>query len=163
MSDEPAIGRVAVYGHLGANVGLGAAGRGTIAALEAAGVGIDRFDIDRIATGELPPAGPSAPAAICLVHTNAAQLAWLLQRLGPAAVTPIFDGRHTIGYWAWETADSLPQYSWTLQQLFNELWVPSRFVARSVNWRWNGTPYRRAKGTPLRLISRCIGPAIAEP
>jgi glycosyltransferase involved in cell wall biosynthesis/SAM-dependent methyltransferase len=62
-----------------------------------------------------------------LVAVNADQTIEVAHRLGPT----FFEGRHTIGYWAWEL-ERLPESFFSAFDVLHEVWCASRFVTDAV-------------------------------
>ncbi len=127
---------VDVVGFLRGGLGLGQAARLYVAALQAAGVPVRTTSID--------PHMPKVPGAqpkttefadlhldeklpFNLVCVNAPELPRFAADVG----TKLFEGRYTIGVWAWET-DLVPR-SWDRAfSLVDEIWVYSTYVAEVI-------------------------------
>jgi len=123
-----------VVGYLRSELGVGQSARLCINAADAAGipnVGVDfsvgcpsrandRSVVDRIAR---------RPAhTVTVAHVNADQFPLLLKVRG----TRCFDGRYTIGYWAWELPD-FPDEWCSCFDFVDEVWVPARFVQSAIS------------------------------
>lgn len=139
MSTYPDLVRtlgVDVVGFLRGGLGLGQAARLYVASLQAAGVPVRTTSID--------PHMPNVPGAhpkttefadlhldeelpFNLVCVNAPELPRFAADVGPK----LFEGRYTIGVWAWET-DLVPR-SWDRAfSLVDEIWVYSTYVAEVI-------------------------------
>ena len=134
--------RVTLFGNLSSPTGLGSAGRGTAAALAAAGVPLSCADIvdgpqdrqpfdageseDALAS-RLPRAVP-----IDIVHTNPDSWRYAMAQGDPAASRSLRSRRLRIGFWAWEGLDGIPRPWYQALSLVHEVWVPSQFTARAV-------------------------------
>jgi glycosyltransferase involved in cell wall biosynthesis len=129
---------VRVSGYLGNTLGLGAAARGYVQALSAAGV--------RVSTASVPLHHLALPASLAaeyglhgfedlahdaghgfeLVAVNADELPDFVARLGE----DYFEGPR-IGVWGWET-NSIPSRWQRSFALVDEIWVYSRFMAENI-------------------------------
>jgi len=129
---------VRVSGYLGNTLGLGAAARGYVKALSAAGV--------RVSTTSVPLHHLALPASLAaeyglhgfedlvheaghafeLVAVNADELPDFVARLGE----DYFEGPR-IGVWGWET-NSIPSRWQRAFALVDEIWVYSRFMAENI-------------------------------
>jgi len=122
---------VNLCGYVSSETGLGEAARQAARALEAAGLPFVLNDLRMtdVANNELPPvlpsdANPYAFNWFCVNIADADFVAWERGR-------DYFRGRYNIGYWAWE----MPQFPAEWQAGFayyDEVWVPSNFVLRSL-------------------------------
>ncbi len=138
---EPAAGdalAVRVTGYLGHTLGLGAAARGYVQALGAAGVPVSTVSVP-LHHLELPvelAAEYGRHGFEDLVHkgahgfeivaVNAEELPDLVERLGE----DYFDGPR-IGIWGWETNTIPPRWRRAFA-LVDEIWVYSRFMAENI-------------------------------
>ncbi|MDA8292445.1 MAG: glycosyltransferase [Actinomycetota bacterium] len=127
---------VVLVGYLRAESGVGEAARLAHDALAAAGVELTAVVVGRTPSRQgnaFAPARaePVADREVNLVWTSADQLPGFASVVGPE----FFDGRYTVGYWAWET-EELPAPMAASAAMLDEVWVPSRYVhdavARSV-------------------------------
>jgi glycosyltransferase involved in cell wall biosynthesis len=129
---------VRVSGYLGNTLGLGAAARGYVKALSAAGV--------RVSTASVPLHHLALPSSLAaeygrhgfedlvheaghafeLVAVNADELPDFVARLGE----DYFEGPR-IGIWGWET-NSIPPRWQRAFALVDEIWVYSRFMAENI-------------------------------
>jgi len=122
-----------LYGHIASPTGIGTAARGTVAALAAAGIPHAVIDIDQI--GAEPPPGineplpAEGPHPLSIFHTTPDRVERLVggsdRLIKPVAMA----GRYNIAYFAWESANTFPQTWRKAFRHFDEIWVPSRFVA----------------------------------
>jgi glycosyltransferase involved in cell wall biosynthesis/SAM-dependent methyltransferase len=126
-----------VAGFLRGGLGLGEAGRLYVAALRAAGVPVRTTTIDPRLPDTVGPSGRLATAKTTdftdletdaetpfnLVCVNAPELPQFYRDVGPA----FFDGKRTIGVWAWEV-DKVPSDWEYAFELVDEIWVYSRYV-----------------------------------
>jgi glycosyltransferase involved in cell wall biosynthesis/SAM-dependent methyltransferase len=69
-----------------------------------------------------------APHDVNLLCVNADQTVRLASEFGPS----FFEGRHTIGYWAWEL-ERLPESMHPAFNVVDEVWGASRFVTEAVS------------------------------
>lgn len=123
-----------VYGHLKKGLGLSTAARGTLAAIGATGlphVGLDLEELKKPpAAGEWHDPDRIAPYAINIFHTNPDALRETMRLGGDAGFNErFFANRHNIGYWAWESPTTLPPLWRAWLDRFDEIWVPTPFVA----------------------------------
>ncbi len=127
---------VDVAGFLRGGLGLGQAARLYVAALQAAGVPVRTTSIDPympVVPGAQPKRTEFADLHLeedlpfNLVCVNAPELPKFAADVGPR----LFEGRYTIGVWAWET-DLVPR-SWDRAfSLVDEIWVYSTYVAEVI-------------------------------
>lgn len=129
---EPIEG-VNLVGYIRAEMGIGEGARSDARALAAAGID---FGIINVETGN--PARMSdlswhhkeilnAPYDIILMHINGDFLPMARKELP----SHFFDGRYTIGYWAWEL-EEIPNEWLPAYKEVDEIWVPSNFVKSAV-------------------------------
>ncbi len=124
----PQPGRLVVSGFLDETLGVGRAGKLTLAALQAAGfapIAHDLRDLWRYRAFRGAPA-PGGAGGVWLLHCNAPEA---IAALAKARRT---DWRHAyrIGYWAYEL-ERAPLLWRSAASLFHEIWVPSQFVAKA--------------------------------
>lgn len=125
-----------VIGWSAAPTGIGEVCRGTLAALERAGLGSALWPLDQSLrdgrTGEAPgsaAAGTShagLPYEVSLYHVNADMMETVHSRL-PLGFTA---GRHRIGYWFWELAHFPVAFAPAFRHT-DEVWAPSRFCQQA--------------------------------
>ena len=144
---------VRLTGYLGHTLGLGAAARGYVQALRAAGVPVRTVSVplhhltlpaDLAATygrhgfeDLLQDGLPSFE----IVAVNAAELPDFVERLGE----DYFEGPR-IGIWGWETNSIPPDWKRAFA-LVDEIWVYSRFMAENIG------AVRRCQSSPCRRLS----------
>jgi glycosyltransferase involved in cell wall biosynthesis/SAM-dependent methyltransferase len=148
-SSEPARLGVNVAGFLRGGLGLGEAGRLYVAALREAGVPVRTTTVDPALPEVVGPSGSRAAAKTIdfadletdaetpfnLVCVNAPELPRFYAEVGPE----FFDGKRTIGVWAWEV-DRVPADWGYSFGLVDEIWVYSRYVEEIL---------RAASGVPV--------------
>lgn len=127
-----------VYGHLGQNFGLGAAGRGTVAAVSALRVPYRAVDLDEAAgrkrRGLHFDPDREAPFSVNIVFTNPDQLQKVFaSQFDTGLDQQLFEGRYNIGYWAWESATTLPDVWHKWLSRFDEIWAPSNYAAQCLS------------------------------
>jgi GT2 family glycosyltransferase len=122
-----------LIGYIKAEMGIGEAMRGLAAACDAAAVPIDIVNYERGNPARMGDERWSHRTtdrprqAINILYVNADVTPHARQSLPDH----MFDGRYTVGYWAWE----LPEFPDDWLESFryvNEVWVPSRFVQDAV-------------------------------
>lgn len=125
---------VIVAGELSRASGLGEGARLMLRSLASLGVPVWPLDIGPLLpahSADLPPpqrlASEPPPGAALVLHVNAPWLPLVLARLPRA----LLRSRRTVGFWAWELAVTPP--NWSVGARFvHEVWVPSRFTAKSL-------------------------------
>ncbi|HWO71983.1 MAG TPA: glycosyltransferase [Dehalococcoidia bacterium] len=122
---------VNLCGYVSSETGLGEAARQAARALEAAGLPFVLNDIrmTEVANNELPPVLPTAanPYAFNWFCVNIADADFVAWERGEA----YFRGRYNIAYWAWEMPE-FPREWLSSFAYYDEIWVPSNFVLRSL-------------------------------
>ncbi len=118
-------------GYLETELGLGEAARRMVSVMDAAGFerGIYPFRLSR-SPRRLPSPGSQSVRTDLntnLVWINPDQLGQFADEVGRG----FFEGRHTVGYWAWET-ESPPPAKAAVNQLVDEIWAPSEFSRRAI-------------------------------
>jgi glycosyltransferase involved in cell wall biosynthesis len=128
-SAQPAL-PVNVAGYFRAELGIGAAGRAIIAALEAAEIPINTVTFDRTANRLAHPFDDRASAAgqpdINLICINPDQIGAFVEQAGPE----FSQGRYNIGVWFWEVED-FPVWSHHAFNYVDEVWVASEFMRQT--------------------------------
>ncbi|MFL6520980.1 MAG: glycosyltransferase [Chthoniobacterales bacterium] len=123
---EPAL-PVNVAGYFRAELGIGAAGRAIIAALEAADIPINTVTFDRTANRLAHPfdnrVSDAGRADINLICINPDQIGGFTQQVGQE----FSHGRYNIGIWFWEVED-FPTWSHHAFNCVDEIWVASEFM-----------------------------------
>lgn len=122
-----------LFGHMASPTGIGVAARATAAALAAARIPYAVFDLDQIG-GEPTQAENEALLVegshpINLFHTTPDRIQRFVSgRDSPIPPTTLID-RYNIACFAWESTNSFPQAWRGAFRHFDEVWVPTRFVA----------------------------------
>jgi glycosyltransferase involved in cell wall biosynthesis len=118
---------VNVAGYFRAELGIGAAGRAIIAALEAAGIPMNTVTFDRTANrlthafdDRVSDAGRPDINIMCI---NPDQIGAFAEQAGPE----FSHGRYNIGVWFWEVED-FPAWSHRAFNYVDEIWVASEFM-----------------------------------
>jgi glycosyltransferase involved in cell wall biosynthesis len=149
----PGCDGVNVIGWTTAPTGVGEACRGTLAALETAGVASALWPLDgRIdgAPGAVAEgAGQGLPYEVSLYHVNADMMETIQRRL-PRGFTA---GRHRIGYWFWE----LSHFPLVFAEAFHhvdEVWAPTRFCLEA---------FQPIAPVKVRRVPPCVLPTEAVP
>ena len=123
---------VNVAGFLRGGLGLGEAARLYLAALQAAGVPVQTTAVDPPLPDsegaarkemEFNELAGAAPAPFNLICINPPELPRFYRDLGPA----FFDGRCSIGSWAWEVNSIPAEWNWAFGAI-DEIWAYSRYV-----------------------------------
>lgn len=126
ISAEPAL-PVNVAGYFRAELGIGAAGRSIIAALEAADIPINTVTFDRTANRLAHPfdnrVSHAGRADINLICINPDQIGAFAEQVGPE----FRHGRYNIGIWFWEVED-FPAWNHHAFKCVDEIWVASEFM-----------------------------------
>ena len=127
---NPFVDGVNVCGYLRAEIGLGGAARGYVAALKAAGIPVALNDVTDIMVGlpgdvELPgEAQETNPYRVNLIVAPAHNHEHIVQRVGEA----YFEDRYNIGVWFWELGE-LPEEQRRIFPEYDEIWAGSTFIA----------------------------------
>jgi glycosyltransferase involved in cell wall biosynthesis len=144
---------VSVIGWATAPTGVGEACRGTLWALERAGIPWALWTLDGRADGAPGAAdesnGQGLPYDPLLFHVNADMMAHIQGRLSPS----LHRGRHRIGYWFWELSH-FPLSLATAFECVDEVWAPSRFCLEA---------YRVVSPVEVRWMPPCVVPTAAPP
>jgi glycosyltransferase involved in cell wall biosynthesis len=118
---------VNVAGYFRAELGLGAAARSLLAALEASAIPFNTISFDGTANRQMHSfvdrQAESGSADINIVCINADRLAAFAEKAGPE----LWAGRYTIGLWFWEVED-FPQWYHGAFNYVDEVWVASEFM-----------------------------------
>ena len=118
---------VNVAGYFRAELGIGAAARSLITALEAADIPISTVTFDRTANRLAHPftdrSTIGGAADINIVCINPDQISAFAEQAGPE----FFHGRYSIGVWFWEVED-FPIALHPAFNYVNEIWVASNFM-----------------------------------
>jgi glycosyltransferase involved in cell wall biosynthesis len=121
---------VNVAGYFRAELGIGAAGRSIIAALEAADIPINTVTFDRAANRLAHPfdnrTSDTGRADINVICINPDQIGAFAEQVGPE----FSHGRYNIGIWFWEVED-FPAWSHHAFNWLDEVWVASEFMRQT--------------------------------
>ena len=125
-------GPVIVAGFHGAVLGLGEAARGTVTALAATGIEAQAWDVStqlghvrRFDIGDETP--PKSGPGVIITQMNPPELIRLVSTTRGAP----FEGKRSIGYWAWELMD-IPKAWKPAFRYVDEVWTPSSFCAEAI-------------------------------
>jgi glycosyltransferase involved in cell wall biosynthesis len=125
---------VNLSGHITGDFGLAEAGRGTLRAMQAAGI---PFKIMDLKVGGQPNSDTSYtnfsednPYPINIVQTNPNWVEQILAGYFPGIGSGYFQGKYNIGVWLWELPEFPAQWQWAFD-LFDEIWTPSNFCAEA--------------------------------
>jgi len=118
---------VNLFGYLTGEVGVGEGARSTIRAARSASIELKLIDLTRWCRSRSnEPLSLNASrddmAGINIFHVNAIQIPMLAVWVGLS----VFDGRHNIGYWLWET-DEFPDAWLGSYEFVDEIWTASTF------------------------------------
>lgn len=120
-----------IAGYLEAELGLGEAARRALDTMDAAGIpcGAFPFRLTRSRQSQSDAARPPLRTDLntTIVWLNADQLGGFARSVGSA----FFEGRYTVGYWAWETETP----HWLMAQMsrfVDEIWTPSEYCKRCI-------------------------------
>jgi glycosyltransferase involved in cell wall biosynthesis len=139
---------VNLWGHLTSEKGVGEVGRSVGRALEAAGVPCALTDVrDSGSSNVVRLEGPLRddwPYALNVVALNGDATPSLLRRYGDRWRR----GRRNIAAWVWELEE--PPHDWLRwTALYDEIWVPSSFVARV---------FAPVSACPVTVVPHCLDP-----
>lgn len=121
-----------VAGYLRAELGIGDAARRTLVAMQRARITSSGYSFsltksrqhdDSVAGGRV-----LTDLSTNVVCVNADQFVYFSRFVGP----DYFDGRHTVGFWAWET-ENPPEQMGGVASFFDEIWVPSAYSADAIS------------------------------
>ncbi len=122
---------VNVVGYFKAEMGVGEHARLLASAIDAAGIEHSTLTVTQTLSRQAHPyvdrGDPNAPFDINLLSVNADQTPIIGAGLGPS----FFNGRYTVGFWAWEL-EQLPEWMFPAFEWVDEVWCASRFVAAAV-------------------------------
>jgi glycosyltransferase involved in cell wall biosynthesis len=118
---------VNVAGYFRAELGIGAAARALLSALEAADIPFNTISFDATANRQSYPfvdrASGTGTADINIVCVNPDQLSVFAEKTGPE----LRSGRYTIGVWFWEVEDFPAMFHGAFNYV-DEIWVASEFM-----------------------------------
>jgi glycosyltransferase involved in cell wall biosynthesis len=144
---------ISVIGWATAPTGVGEACRGTLAALDQAGVPCALWTLDGRADGAPGAAderdGQGLPYDPLLFHVNADMMETIQSRLPRS----LHLGRYRIGYWFWELSH-FPLCLCRAFQCVDEVWAPTRFCLDA---------YRAVSPVEVRWMPPCVVPTEAAP
>lgn len=126
----PRPGPVNVAGFFRAELGIGAAGRSLVEALQAADIRFNTIPFGATANRQSHPfvdRQTGGSADINIVCVNAAEFPAFAQEAGPE----LFHGRYTIGVWFWEVED-FPKWLHGGFNYVDEVWVASDFMRETL-------------------------------
>jgi glycosyltransferase involved in cell wall biosynthesis len=130
---------ILLSGYLRAELGVGQAARLAMNIVEAAGVTAASYVYGLTSSRQEHPWSAAdttlADLDTNLVWVNADQLPSFALTVGP----DFFEGRYTIGNWAWET-ERLPERDAAASKLVDEIWVPSAYTLEAVTATAKDTP-----------------------
>ncbi len=121
---------VTLTGYLKAEVGVGEAARLVLDALIGARIEVSPVVVDLPTSRQNHPFNSQAQIAdrkINIIWMNAEHLLGFAALVGPE----FFDGRYSVGGWAWET-ETIPSAMAKNADLLDEIWVPSGYVRDAV-------------------------------
>lgn len=147
-------GRVLLLGFLSEGFGIGRAGRYTYDGLVAGHVPVTAIDIRPLIDGSavVSPFDANPKAGTVLIHANPPEAMAALSRLVPGSL----DEQYLIGYWAYEL-ERVPETWLRAALLFDEIWVPSQFVADSLDGV--GVPVHvRPHPVPAAQVAKAASP-----
>jgi glycosyltransferase involved in cell wall biosynthesis len=139
---DAALPPIHVVGFMKGTLGLGAAARLYVEAINAADLEVSTETVAPPTPEDEDDDGPAGPysevdftdrvrpdsdGAVDIVCVNADELPVIARQLGPA----FGRGRRTIGVWAWET-DDIPERWAHAYPLVDEVWTYTRYVAESI-------------------------------
>ncbi len=143
---------VTLTGYLRAEVGVGEAARLVLDALQGARLQVSSVAIDLPTSRQAHPFQSSPPIAdrrVNVIWMNAEHLLGFAALVGPG----YFEGRYTVGGWAWET-EHLPAVMAANAELVDEIWVPSEYVRQAVE---------PAVDVPVRTFPHPVVPPPVDP
>ncbi len=130
-ADAPGGLPLAIAGLFSTASGIGEGARLAYAALDAAGLAPEAFDLSPAFRQTEFSSGPRHPlmrsGGTLIVHHNAPYMAHALWALGRTRI----QGRRVVGYWAWELPKLPPLWNPGFR-FVHEIWVPSTFTRDAV-------------------------------
>jgi glycosyltransferase involved in cell wall biosynthesis len=141
---------VNAVGYFQAELGVGEGGRLLVSVLDAAGVEYSTFAYGETASRQEHPfvdRGPrDAPYDVNILCINADRVGAFAHEVGSS----FFEGRHTVGLWAWELEDFPPSMHSGFH-VVDEVWAVSSFTAAAV---------RRVSPKPVFELPHAIVPPV---
>lgn len=139
-----------VVGWASAPTGVGEACRGTLLALETAGLPTALWNLGAGAADDpLRGGAQGMPFDLTLFHVNADMMPVIDRQLPRSLMA----GRYRIGYWFWELSH-LPLAFADSFRYVDELWAPTEFCLDA---------FRAISPVPLRLMPPCVPPPTEGP
>ncbi|HSR52394.1 MAG TPA: glycosyltransferase family 4 protein [Acidobacteriota bacterium] len=144
-----------VIGYLEAPTGKGEEGRGTLAALEAAGISHRAWTVSGLSQefaeddSRILLSDDKAAFPVALYHINADMMRAVRRRLPPLLKSAPLH----IGYWDWELSHFPLEFGDRYEGLA-EVWAPSRFCCQT---------FASLSSIPVRWVPPCVIPAVTEP
>jgi glycosyltransferase involved in cell wall biosynthesis len=126
-----------VAGYLRAESGLGEAARLAIATMRQGGIPTGAYSFGLTPSRQdhsIDDLPTRSDLNTNVVWISPEQLPLFARSVGPA----FFEGRYTVGSWAWET-DRLPRAMAEMHKYVDEIWVPSEYSAAAVRASVDGT------------------------
>ena len=133
---------VNVVGYLHSSKGLGQSARNLLRCLSAVAIPVSAYSIRereqmRIPRADRPPPQIYPKYPISIFGVNADQSLIIEDLLSPA----FYRGRYNVGYWYWEIA-SFPERWKSTFDLYDEIWVASRFTQQALQAQTQTPVYR---------------------
>lgn len=151
LHDSPTKG-LEVFGYLRTETGIGQVARGMVAALRAEGIPFNATALKSPSAFandiDFPDVVGTSARNKVLICANADNVTEIVEELKPAKLK----GRYRIGHWTWELPVFPAAWSAAFETL-DEIWTPSRFVARAV---------RLATRKPVRIVPYVVEPCDAD-
>lgn len=139
-----------VVGWASAPTGVGEACRGTLRALESAGLPMALWNLGTGASDDpLRGGAQGMPFDLTLFHVNADMMPVISRQLPRSLVA----GRYRIGYWFWELSHFPLSFADSFRHL-DELWAPTEFCLDA---------FRAISPLPLRRVPPCVPPPTEGP
>lgn len=129
-TSSAALPTVQAVGYFRAELGMGEHGRQLVAAVQAAGAAVGTTTWTQTISRQQHPfedQPPPAPAAVNLLVINADQIPVFAAATGP----DFFEGRYTVGAWAWE-AEVFPAAFDDAFDVVDEVWAVSSFARDAI-------------------------------
>ena len=151
LHDSPIKG-LEVFGYLRTETGVGQVARGMVAALQAEGIPFNATALKSPSVFandvDFPDVVGASARDRVLICANADSVPEIVEDLKPEKLK----GRYRIGHWTWELPVFPAAWSGAFERL-DEIWTPSRFVARAV---------RLATRKPVRVVPYVVEPGEAD-
>ena len=150
-------GSITVVGFLSSTVGLGQGARLALYAFKRLGYDVSYVDIGNIfcwhnnISVEMGRPAKVNEGGVAIFHINPPELSVIIPLLGRGLIR----NKKIIGYWAWEL-ESIPRNWYVGFRLVDEIWVPSRFVAKALK-KCTDVPVRVVHHPLIRLEPSSLG------